>query len=290
MQAAAAQRVRSPAPVVGDADHERSVVAPELDGRLVRARVLGDVGQPFRDQEVGRGLDVGAEAAVLELEPHRQRGVRGQILERGGEAVVGEHGGIDPGGEVAQVADRAAGLLGRGVQRRRGHVAARLLDPHQRLHEPLLRTVVEVAPDPPALLGRGADEPRAGGGDLLGARLLGDRAGVRGLGLQALGDVAEDDHAPSGPRRSPAARRSTPPAPSTRRAARTSPARPAPSARSCAPAAAGTPRRGRACRRRANDGSWSGCRGRSAPRDGRSRARRAPAGLIRRTSPRGPTR
>ena len=63
---------------------------------------------------------------------------------------------MDAGGEVAQVADRAAGLLGRGVQRRRGRVAARLLDPHQRLHEPLLRAVVEVAPDPPALLGRGA--------------------------------------------------------------------------------------------------------------------------------------
>ena len=131
VQPAAAQRVRSPAPVVGDLDHERVRVAATSTVAAAAPRVLGDVGQRLGDQEVGRGLDVGAEAAVLELErapAARRPAVRSSSAAASPWSV--STGGWMPGGELAQVADRAAGLLGRGVERRRGRGAARLLDPH----------------------------------------------------------------------------------------------------------------------------------------------------------------
>ena len=91
---------------------------------------------------------------------------------------------MDAGGELAQVADGAAQLVGGGVQRLRRRGAAGLLDAQERVDEPLLRAVVEVAADPAALLGRGGHDPGARGGDLLRARLLGRGAGVGLLGLQ----------------------------------------------------------------------------------------------------------
>ena len=193
MQPAAAQRVRSPASIVGDGDHE--LVAAALDGHRDRGglRVLGDVGQRLGHEEVARGLDVGRMAGLVELELDRQRGVRGQVLERGREAVVGEHGRVDPRRQITQLADRAPRLLGRGVERRRRRHAARLLDPHERSDQPLLGAVVEVAADPAPLGRGGARQPRARARQLLRAGLLGGGARACRLGLQPLGDVAEDD-------------------------------------------------------------------------------------------------
>ena len=87
------------------------VLAPDLDPRVGGVGVLGDVGQRLGDDEVGRGLDRARQALLeLALELHRDGRAAGQRLQRGVEAALGEHGGMDAGGEVAQLADRRLAL------------------------------------------------------------------------------------------------------------------------------------------------------------------------------------
>jgi hypothetical protein len=89
--------------------------------------------------------------------------------------VVAQHGGVDAAGQLAQLLDRELGLLARlRDQRRRALrivVDARLGDAecHRHRDEPLLRAVVEVALDPPALgVGRG-DDPLPRGAQIVDA-------------------------------------------------------------------------------------------------------------------------
>ena len=91
---------------------------------------------------------------------------------------------------IARRASSAAAAERVGRARR---VAARLLDPHQHAHQPLLRAVVQVAADAAALGVGGGDDPRTRARDL--------------LGREPVADVAEDDHGaapvrPSAPTRS----------------------------------------------------------------------------------------
>ncbi|HTE63610.1 MAG TPA: hypothetical protein VK631_24855, partial [Solirubrobacteraceae bacterium] len=81
------------------------------------------------------------------------------------QAVVAEHRGVDPARELAQLLDRELRLLaGLGDQLRRARGIgrdARLGEPERDGHrdQPLLRAVVEVALDPPALGVGGGDDP-----------------------------------------------------------------------------------------------------------------------------------
>ena len=113
-----------------------------------------------------------------QVDGHRRSGRdRGQ---RGVESTVGQHGGVDAAGEVAQLGQRLL-RLGVGLVEqlpRLVGVGGKSLAGHAEVHregdEPLLRAVVEVALDPPALgLGR-VDHPRA-------ARLEDGHAGVEGV-------------------------------------------------------------------------------------------------------------
>ena len=74
------------------------------DHRAVRVGVFHDVGERFGGDEVGGGLDGGREAQVVRgLESHRQGKTVGQRADRRGEALLGEDGGQQAVGEVAQL-------------------------------------------------------------------------------------------------------------------------------------------------------------------------------------------
>ena len=86
-----------------------------------RSGVLRHVGEALGDHEVGRGLDRRGKPAVeREAQLDRDGGARGEALQGGVEAPLGEHRGVDPGREVAQLVDGGAGLLDRPVERARG--------------------------------------------------------------------------------------------------------------------------------------------------------------------------
>ena len=96
------------------------------------------------------------------------RGARGEVVERGRQAAVGEDRRVDAAREVAQLLQREARLLARLAHQlggRRVALLGALLGHAQRQrerHEPLLGAVVEVALDAPALGVGGRDDARAG--------------------------------------------------------------------------------------------------------------------------------
>jgi hypothetical protein len=101
--------------VVADAHAQGSALQRDVDGRRAGLGVLGHVGQRLGRDEVGGGLDGRAQRLPLELpvDLHRDGRARGERLQRGAQAVVGEHGRMDAAGELAQLADRLLGLLAR---------------------------------------------------------------------------------------------------------------------------------------------------------------------------------
>src|SRR5947208_192428 len=56
-QSRSALGVRSADTVVADLDHERAVVAADVDLRMARVRIAGHVGERLRDDEVSGRLD-----------------------------------------------------------------------------------------------------------------------------------------------------------------------------------------------------------------------------------------
>ena len=104
---------------------------------------------------------------------HEPRLVLGERVDRGGEALLGEHRREEPVGELAQLGHRRAQLsLGGGELRVQRGVAGGVpapseADADRERHEALLGAVVEVALEPPALAVGGRDDPRARGAQLV---------------------------------------------------------------------------------------------------------------------------
>ena len=179
-------------PVVGD-DHRRLPVgAADADDRVRGLRVLGDVRHRLRDDVVRGRLDRPGEALVRhlgDLDGHRRAG--GQRLDRRAQAAVGQDGGMDPAGQLAQLVEALGELVLRLREQLAGGgrvLAQRRLDQAQVERDgdqPLLRAVVQVALQPPALGVAGLDDARAGGGELLVRLGVGDRL------RDQLGEVAE---------------------------------------------------------------------------------------------------
>jgi len=116
--------------------------------------VLARVCERLCGDEVGGGLDRRRRAAVeVGGDRGRQRAAVGQRLERGTDSPVGEHGWIDPAGQVAQVLQRlghAGTGLGDELLCHFGVVAELLLghpEAHAQRNQPRLGAVVQVALD-----------------------------------------------------------------------------------------------------------------------------------------------
>ena len=128
---------------------------------------------------------VGREALVGPLEHvDRHRGAARDVAQRRTEPAVGEDGGMDAAGEVAQLADRALGLvagLADELERVLAAVQPLARDPQVQGdgHEPLLRAVVQVALQPPALAVGGGDDARLRGAQVDHARVQLDLAARR---------------------------------------------------------------------------------------------------------------
>ena len=149
-----------PIPSSRSLDDGAPVLAPHVDARERRPRVLGDVGQRLRDDEVGRGLDRGGQPlAETVLSNSTATGGHGSPATRAPRRARAARAPRDG----CRTRDRAAPRPPPARWRTRCRPAparpARVLgEPltrqlqldHQR-HEPLLRAVVQVAPEPPAL-------------------------------------------------------------------------------------------------------------------------------------------
>lgn len=162
------RRVGAAHPVVAHAHPQQTVLAPDRDLHHARARVLGRVRQGLGDGEVGRRLDGRVEpAAGVDLAPHRDPAGAGQRADRRLQAPVAEHGRMDAAGQVAQLHERALGLLVRAGHQvagrlvaRRGQAVAGEAEVHGEGAQARLGAVVQVALDA-AQLGRlGVDRPR----------------------------------------------------------------------------------------------------------------------------------
>ena len=157
---------RAADPVVGH-DQAQALGRPRRLHRHARRRgVLDRVGERLARDVVGDGLDLRRRAVARRLELDRHRGGPREILERRGQALV-EPRRAQARRDRAQVADRRRDLVHRRVERRGEDPrlpGQRALQPPQHdpeRHEPLLRAVVEVALEPPALLVAGLRDPRA---------------------------------------------------------------------------------------------------------------------------------
>ena len=85
--------------------------------------VAGDVGQRLGDHEVGRRLDRRRQPLARGREDlDRDRRAVGEASERGAEAAVGEHDGVDAAGQLAQLGGRRRQLLHRLVEQLGGRV------------------------------------------------------------------------------------------------------------------------------------------------------------------------
>ncbi len=118
-------------------------------------------------------IGAGHAAGDVEVDAGRHRAARGERGQRGGEAALGEHARADAAREVAQLGERALGLLARladQLHRALGIALEALLghaEVERERDQPRLRAVVQVALDALQLGGRGVDHAGAGGGQLL---------------------------------------------------------------------------------------------------------------------------
>ena len=93
---------------------DRQTVAAPTDGDVARValRVLRDVGERLAHDEVGGGLDrCGRPLCDVDAHLDRHGGTCGERRQGRVEPPVGEHGRVDPAGQVAHLGDRALGLL-----------------------------------------------------------------------------------------------------------------------------------------------------------------------------------
>ena len=194
-------RPRSPEPLVGigaahpvvrDLDDCMSVHGGDANGDRGCLGVLGHVRERFGDDVVRGRLDRLGQALVEKLEVDRERRPRDERLDRGGQAAVGEHRGVDAARQLPQLLERLRELVGGLAEQPFGRLG---LVVHTRLREAqhqgerdeaLLRAVVEVALEPAAL-------------DVARLDDAGARAAQLVLVLLALGDVHPTDEQPRVP-------------------------------------------------------------------------------------------
>ena len=113
-EARAIRRVGAADAVVRHEHVERAVRLRDLDPRRRRLRVLRDVRERLRDDVVRGRLGLRREALVRRATSSTGIGARdAERLERGAESAVGEDGGMDPAGELAQFRERLRQLLAR---------------------------------------------------------------------------------------------------------------------------------------------------------------------------------
>ena len=170
-------RVRAAYAVVGDRHRERSAVSLHLDAHGFRPCVLRHVRERLGHEEVRGRLDR-VVAPFLDVDPQvdRHRQPLDERLEGSREAAVGEYGGMDPAGQVAQFAQARVQVIARSGKNspRTVGVAVELLLQHRQLerrgHQPLLCSIVQVALDPATRLVGRRDQANARRGELV-ARL-----------------------------------------------------------------------------------------------------------------------
>ena len=127
--------------------------------------MLDRVRERLARDEVGGRLDARGDALRRRLDVDRHGRRAREIAQRGGEPVV-EARGAHAGCDLAQVADRRSDLVHDLVERGREDLrlarqrALQAPDLDAERDEPLLRAVVEVALEPPALLVARLDDPR----------------------------------------------------------------------------------------------------------------------------------
>ena len=114
-------RPRSPEPpsvsappdaVVDDLDRHLAARAAHDDRRRRRLGVLADVGQALGDEVVRRDLERLRQplAAELDVELHRDRRARGELLQRDREAVAADHRRVQAARDLAQLLERGRDL------------------------------------------------------------------------------------------------------------------------------------------------------------------------------------
>lgn len=136
--------------VVLDLDREPAVVRPtHRHAGPGRPRVLRDVGERLTDDEVGGRLNRGGRPlGDLDANLDRYEGSGGEGGQGDVEPSVGEHRGVDPAREVANLRDRLLGLLVRLVDERLRAIGVgvelllRSAEVHRERDEPLLHAVL----------------------------------------------------------------------------------------------------------------------------------------------------
>ena len=153
-------------PMPSSATSTCSSPARGLDVHLdaARLRVARAVGERLRRDEVRRGRDLVGQLVVGDVEHDLVLRGRAQRLQRRRQPALGQGDRVQPARELAQLRVRLLELLGRGGEQPLGRLVglhARDLQQVRDREQPLLRAVVEVAPDAAALgVGR-LDHPRA---------------------------------------------------------------------------------------------------------------------------------
>ena len=91
-------------PVVGDLEPQPIGAPPDRDVHHISSGVFHRILHRFEDAEVEGGLHLDRETGhVAYLEPNRNRAVVGGGLNRRSQTVLGERGGVDAVGQVAQL-------------------------------------------------------------------------------------------------------------------------------------------------------------------------------------------
>ena len=165
-----------PAAGVGDVEAQRALLLPQPHRRArTRPAVLGRVLKGLQAAEVDGGLELGRVApGAVGVDAHGRGCMPGDRAQRLGAAAVEQQRRVDALCELADLIDRllggAAGALEHGARLRRLGVDEVGGEPqvHDHSDQLLLRAIVNVALDPPALgVGR-ADDACARGAELVG--------------------------------------------------------------------------------------------------------------------------
>ncbi len=165
-----------------------AVLATQSDRDVRRVRVLRHVLHRLEHREVDGRLDLPrVPADAVAVDGHGERRLASLRLERLGQTPVGEERRVDPAGEVAEVLQRVLRVVEDAVER----LALLLLvltdhpfghpNLHRQRDELLLRPVVDVAFQPPALFVLCCDQPLTRRAEVLDQpEVLQDQPGLRG--------------------------------------------------------------------------------------------------------------
>jgi integrase len=177
--------------VVAHLDPQAAVLDARRDGGASGASVLGDVGERLGDDEVRGRLDGRGEPPHRHPVLDRHRHPRSQRAHSCAQPALGQDRWQDAVRQLAQLVGRVLGVVECLGHERRGSIllvlerAVRQFERDDRVHEPLLRTVVQIANHPPALLIGRRHDPRPG------RRHLVPRFGVRDRRRDELGEVPQ---------------------------------------------------------------------------------------------------